>query len=239
VKERGDQSGRAVLSASPPDERQGYGNIVDARLSGGKLDDLRGPAGDEFRKSWPAEAYMGVKADRCDIEGYQTYLPDETRLENGARVRTTIVVQGYRVSCPVSVTLVGAADGKVLAEIRVTRPATSSAPGTPGGARLRGRGEGREKLIATLSRFSSSAETEAGGTRAGAPGRVVVREAGKRHDGEVARSGNERRRLAEGHRGGSRLSGSRPLPSRSSRRRCRRRARKPRKGQAFFRLHGS
>jgi hypothetical protein len=99
---------------------RGYGNIADARLSGGKLDDLRGPAGDEFRKAWPAEAYLGVKADHCDIQGYQTYLPDEQRLDNGARVRTNIVIQGYRVSCPVSVTLIGAADGKVLVEIRVT-----------------------------------------------------------------------------------------------------------------------
>jgi hypothetical protein len=99
---------------------RGYGNIADARLSGGKLDDLRGPAGDEFRKAWPAEAYLGVKADHCDIQSYQTYLPDEQRLDNGARIRTNIVIQGYRVSCSVTVTLIGAADGKVLAEIRVT-----------------------------------------------------------------------------------------------------------------------
>lgn len=98
---------------------RGFGNIADARLSGGKLEDLRGPAGDEFRKAWPAEAYMGVKADHCDIQGYQTYIPDEQRLDNGARIRTNIVVQGYRVSCPVAVTLVGT-DGKVLTEIRVT-----------------------------------------------------------------------------------------------------------------------
>ena len=99
---------------------KGFGNIADARLSGGKLDDLRGPAGDEFRKAWPAEGYLGVKAEHCDIESYQTVLPDQPRLENGQMIRTNIVIQGYRVSCPVAVTLIGAADGKVLAEIRVT-----------------------------------------------------------------------------------------------------------------------
>jgi len=99
---------------------RGAGNIVDARLSGGKLDDLKGTSGDEFRKAWPTEAFLGVKVDSCDIKGFQTLIPDEEVLPNGMRVRVNRVIQGYRVSCPVAVTLVGAADGKVLAEVRVT-----------------------------------------------------------------------------------------------------------------------
>jgi hypothetical protein len=99
---------------------RGAGNIADARLAGARLDDVRGLAGDEFRKSWPAEAYLGVKVDACDIQGFRTTMPDEEILANGQRMRVTRVMTGYRVSCPATVTLVSAADGKVLSEVRVT-----------------------------------------------------------------------------------------------------------------------
>lgn len=99
---------------------RGFGNIVDARLTGRKLDELKGPEADELRKAMPAEGYLGVKAETCGIQGFQTMIPDEVELADGRRVRVTRVVQGYKVSCPVAVTLVGAADGKVLSEVKVT-----------------------------------------------------------------------------------------------------------------------
>jgi hypothetical protein len=88
---------------------RGLGAIIDARLSGAHLADVRsaGEAGTEFRKAWPADVYLGILLAPCAIHQGRAH-ERQSNIATGAPVRVDQVVVSYEASCAVSVSVVTA-----------------------------------------------------------------------------------------------------------------------------------
>jgi len=90
---------------------RGLGAIVDGRLSGAHLADVGAPgeAGAEFRKTWPADVYLGVMLAPCSIQRREGRVYDrQTNVGVGAPVRVENIVVSYEADCSVSISVVTA-----------------------------------------------------------------------------------------------------------------------------------
>lgn len=99
---------------------RGLGAIIDARLSGAHLADVRaaGEAGAEFRKAWPADVYLGILLAPCAIHQGRAH-ERQSSIATGAPVRVDQVVVSYEASCSVSLSVV-TAPGSAAKVIDVT-----------------------------------------------------------------------------------------------------------------------
>jgi hypothetical protein len=90
---------------------RGLGAIVDGRLSGAHLADVGAPgeAGAEFRKTWPADVYLGVLIAPCSIQRREGRTYDrQANPMTGVPVRVENVVVSYEADCSVSISVVTA-----------------------------------------------------------------------------------------------------------------------------------
>ncbi len=112
---------------------RGFGNVADARLSGAKLDRLEGRAAEDFRRQFPGDAWMGVKMDLCVTREHQSSFPAESRdPATGVLVRGTEIVTTFSSECPVTVTVLRAADGQPVASVDVKGLKMGNAVGPEG-----------------------------------------------------------------------------------------------------------
>ncbi len=99
-------------------EERGSG-LVDARLSGAHLADLSDPnseASRKLREAFPGDTYLGATVGPCQTFNRSTTMPGAIDPMTG--VRTTEVIGGRDVACPVTLTELGP-DGRTLRNVRV------------------------------------------------------------------------------------------------------------------------